>query len=277
MEAARVLVEQGKHPAQQVSIASSWGWSTQHLRSLPANGWFCGTGRMSPRHAMNMERVVFPHGATRSPSGASAHVLDILRRADTNNGNSVMCEAKRTMSAIRACCLHTQRLLIRSYPSRPYCQQDPAQAAFIFRGGWRAAERGGRPWRLLPTSRVLHVADLARPSEVIEAEWCEFDLDQALWRIPAQRIANSCRRIPWIPLPPKAVACCAAYTRSPATEPIPLPLGRQKKVPMTARFADAEGLGLGRFNRMVTHHGQHGSMRWVSPQIDRTPTGPRWS
>ena len=29
---------------------------------------------------------------------------------------------------------------------------------------------------------------LARPSEVVEAEWSEFDLDAAIWRIPPERM-----------------------------------------------------------------------------------------
>lgn len=44
---------------------------------------------------------------------------------------------------------------------------------------------------------------LARPSEVIEAEWREFDLDAALWRIPAERMKK--RKEHLIPLPTQAV------------------------------------------------------------------------
>ena len=44
---------------------------------------------------------------------------------------------------------------------------------------------------------------LARPAEVVEAEWAEFDLDNALWTIPAKRM--KARREHVIPLPSQAV------------------------------------------------------------------------
>jgi len=44
---------------------------------------------------------------------------------------------------------------------------------------------------------------LARPSEVIEAEWSEIDLDKAIWRIPAERMKKRKEHI--IPLPIQAV------------------------------------------------------------------------
>lgn len=44
---------------------------------------------------------------------------------------------------------------------------------------------------------------LARPAEVTEAEWAEFDLEKALWTIPATRM--KARREHVIPLPSQAV------------------------------------------------------------------------
>ena len=44
---------------------------------------------------------------------------------------------------------------------------------------------------------------LARPSEVIEAQWSEFDLDAAIWRIPAERMKKRKEHV--IPLPLQAV------------------------------------------------------------------------
>lgn len=45
---------------------------------------------------------------------------------------------------------------------------------------------------------------LSRPSEVAEAEWSEFDLDNALWTIPAERM--KARREHIVPLPTQAIA-----------------------------------------------------------------------
>ena len=44
---------------------------------------------------------------------------------------------------------------------------------------------------------------LARLTEVTEAEWAEFDLDKALWTIPATRM--KARREHLIPLPSQAI------------------------------------------------------------------------
>lgn len=44
---------------------------------------------------------------------------------------------------------------------------------------------------------------LSRPSEVAEAEWSEFDLDNALWTIPAERM--KARREHIVPLPTQAI------------------------------------------------------------------------
>jgi integrase len=44
---------------------------------------------------------------------------------------------------------------------------------------------------------------LCRPREVIEAQWSEFDLDGALWRIPAARMKKRKEHV--VPLPRQAV------------------------------------------------------------------------
>jgi integrase len=44
---------------------------------------------------------------------------------------------------------------------------------------------------------------LARPSEVIEAQWSEFDLEGGTWRIPAERMKR--RKEHTIPLPTQAI------------------------------------------------------------------------
>jgi len=43
----------------------------------------------------------------------------------------------------------------------------------------------------------------ARPSEVVEAEWTEVDLNAAIWRIPAERMKKRQEYV--IPLPTQAL------------------------------------------------------------------------
>ena len=62
--------------------------------------------------------------------------------------------------------------------------------------------------RSYPTPYVriaLHLLSMlgCRPSELREASWCEFDLDKALWTIPAERMKK--RREHLVPLPVQAV------------------------------------------------------------------------
>jgi integrase len=49
---------------------------------------------------------------------------------------------------------------------------------------------------------------LCRPSEAAKARWAEFDLDAALWRIPAERIKERKEHV--TPLPEQAVAMLRA-------------------------------------------------------------------
>jgi integrase len=49
---------------------------------------------------------------------------------------------------------------------------------------------------------------LSRPSEAAEARWAEFDLDAALWRIPAERVRKHKEHV--TPLPEQAVAMLRA-------------------------------------------------------------------
>ena len=49
---------------------------------------------------------------------------------------------------------------------------------------------------------------LCRPSEAAEARWAEFDLDAALWRIPAERMKKRKEHV--TPLPEQAVAMLRA-------------------------------------------------------------------
>lgn len=55
-------------------------------------------------------------------------------------------------------------------------------------GLWRVLDSEAEPWR---TALRLLLLTGQRRSEVFEAEWSEFDLDAAVWTIPAARTKNS--------------------------------------------------------------------------------------
>lgn len=69
-----------------------------------------------------------------------------------------------------------------------------------------------------PDSRIglkLLVMLFCRPSELREAQWDEFDLDEAVWNIPEQRMKK--RREHIIPLPRQAVALIKRIKRTKRT------------------------------------------------------------
>lgn len=76
---------------------------------------------------------------------------------------------------------------------------------------------------------------LARPSEVVEAEWAEFDLEAAVWRIPAERMKK--RKEHLIPLPHQAVTLLKGMHTLTGTKKHLFPHRDDKTKPMvTASF-----------------------------------------
>ena len=214
MEAARKLVAQGVHPAQQKKLERlKTGVDHANTFEAVAREWVARQDWQDVTKArrLNMlERVVFPHvGALPIRQVQSVHVLDILERANSRNGNSVACEAKRTMSSVFEFAVSTLRAdLDPVYPVRKAVAANKTQhkrpLSFEEVGALLNAVEGHGGYYQIQAAFFLMWLTLARPSEVIEAEWCEFDLDQALWRIPAQRMKK--RKEHLIPLPTQAVA-----------------------------------------------------------------------
>jgi integrase len=213
VESARKLVKQGMHPAQQKrldriksaheqsntfeAIATEW---------LALKDWEEITKN---RRLSLLKRVVFPTiGQLPVKQITPPTILSILKKASNNNGPSVMAEAKRTLFGIFELAAETFRV-----DSNPVHQ-------------WREAlpknkTQHKRPLDITEIGQLLRDVDghggnyqtqcafnlmwltLARPAEVIEAEWSEFDLDAAIWRIPPERMKKRKEHV--IPLPRQAV------------------------------------------------------------------------
>ena len=213
-ESARKLVAQGIHPAQQKKLERlKTGLDHANTFEAVAREWVAlrDWQEVTKARRLNMlERVVFPHvGSLPIRQIQSLHVLDILKRANSRNGNSVAREAKRTMSSVFE--FAVSRLLADIDPVYPVRNAVPANKtqhkrplSFEEVGALLNAVEGHGGYYQIQAAFFLMWLTLARPSEVIEAEWCEFDLDQALWRIPAQRMKK--RKEHLIPLPAQAVA-----------------------------------------------------------------------
>lgn len=213
-EAARKLVAQGVHPAQQKRLERiKTGVEHANTFEAVAREWVAlrDWQEVTKARRLNMlERVVFPHvGNLPIRQVQPVHVLDILKRVDANNGNSVACEAKRTMSSVFEFAVSTLRADSDPvYPVRKALVANKTQhkrpLSFDEVGVLLNAVEGHGGYYQIQAAFFLMWLTLARPSEVIEAEWCEFDLDAALWRIPAQRMKK--RKEHLMPLPTQAVA-----------------------------------------------------------------------
>lgn len=213
-DVARKLVKKGIHPAQQKQL-DRLQLGIEHANTFEAiaREWIAlrDWEEVTKKRRLNMlERVVFPHiGSMPARQVAPLHVLDILKRADKQNGNSVACEAKRTMSAVFEFAVSTLRadtdpvypvrkavLANKTQHKRPLLASEIGQLL-------KDVDGHGGNYQTQCAFNLMWLT-LARPSEVIEAEWAEFDLDAAIWRIPAERMKK--RKEHLIPLPQQAVA-----------------------------------------------------------------------
>jgi integrase len=213
MEVARKLVKSGIHPAQKKQLDRiTAGIEQANTFEVIATEWVALRDwvDVTKKRRLNMlARVVFPHiGKLPAKQIAPAHVLDILKRADKENGNSVANEAKRTMSAIFEFAVATLRADTDPvYPVRKALAANKTQHKRPLPSTeigqlLRDIDTHGGNYQTQCAFKLMWLT-LARPIEVVEAEWAEFDLAAAIWRISAGRMKK--RKEHLIPLPHQAV------------------------------------------------------------------------
>lgn len=161
-----------------------------------------------------LQRVVFPKlGALPVRQVTPAHILDVLQAAHKQNGPSVAAEARRTMSGVFELAISTLRAdtdpvqpVRKALPpnktqhKRPLSFEEIAQL-------FRDLEKHGGRYETRCAFKLMWWT-LCRPNEAVEAKWCEFDLDKAEWRIPAERMKKRKEHV--IPLPRQAVGMLRA-------------------------------------------------------------------
>lgn len=213
MEVARKLVKNGIHPAQKKQLDRIMaGIEQANTFEVIATEWVALRDWMdvTKKRRLNMlTRVVFPYiGKLPAKQIAPAHVLDILKRADKENGNSVANEAKRTMSAIFEFAVATLRAdtdpvyLVRKALAANKTQHKRPLPSIEIGQLLKNVDGHGGNYQTQCAFNLMWLT-LARPIEVVEAEWAEFDLAAAIWRIPAARMKK--RKEHLIPLPHQAV------------------------------------------------------------------------
>ncbi|EWC41954.1 DUF4102 domain-containing protein [Stutzerimonas decontaminans] len=161
------------------------------------------------RRLRMLERVVFPKiGSQPIKAITPAHILEVLKGAAQDNGPSVAAEAKRTMTGVFELAISTLRAtsdpvhpVRKALPANKTQHKRPLSTDEIGQLLHDVESHGGRH-ETLCAFRLMWLT-LCRPSEAVEAQWSEFDLEKALWKIPAERMKK--RKEHTNPLPQQAV------------------------------------------------------------------------
>ncbi len=215
---ARALVKQGMNPSHarqldQIKRVQDSGNTFEAVARewVALKDWEEVT---KSRRLDMLTRVVFPKiGALPVKQITPAHILDVLKAAHEKNGPTVAQEAKRTMSGVFDLAISTLRAdTDPTYPVRkalPTNKTQHKRALEVAEIGQIFRDMEGHGGRYETHGAFLLMwTTLCRPSEVAEAEWAEFDLDAALWRIPEERMKK--RQTHTVPLPRQAVAMLRA-------------------------------------------------------------------
>lgn len=210
---ARALVKQGINPAHQRQLdkikrvqQSATTFESVAREWVSMKDWEEVTKK---RRLDMLQRVVFPKiGMLPIKQVTPAHVLDVLKTAQKKNGPSVAAEAKRTMAGVFDLAVSTLRAdsdpvypVRRALPTNKTQHKRPLTIDEIGQLLRDLASHGARH-ETISAFRLMWWT-LCRPSEAVEAKWSEFDLDAAIWRIPAERMKKRKEHV--VPLPTQAV------------------------------------------------------------------------
>jgi integrase len=210
---ARALVKQGINPAHNRQLErikreqeNATTFEAVAKEWLALKDWEEVT---KARRLDMLTRVVFPKiGSLPVMSITPAHILDVLNTSAKKNGLTVAAEAKRTMSSVFELAVSTLRAnadpvypVRKALPANKTQHKRPLDAREIGQLSRDVDGHGGRHETI--TAFRLMWLTLCRPSEVVNAQWSEFDLDAAIWRIPAERMKK--RKVHVVPLPTQAV------------------------------------------------------------------------
>jgi integrase len=156
-----------------------------------------------------LTRVVFPKiGALPIKQVNSAHILDVLTTSAKRNGPTVAAEAKRAMSGVFELAVSTLRAetdpvypVRKALPAHKTRHKRPLSPEEV---GQLMRDLDGyeRNFQTVTAFRLMWLT-LCRPIEVAAARWEEFDLEAAIWNIPAERMKK--RKAHVNPLPRQAV------------------------------------------------------------------------
>lgn len=264
-EDARGLVKQGLSPTQNRRIEKLNTFEHLAREWVAKKNW----EKITRDRRLNMlERVVFPHiGNMPVRAVTPPKVLEILLRAHEKNGPSVCAEAKRTLFGIFELAAETFR--VDSNPVHQWREALPKNKTQHKRAlsteevGKLLADFDGHGggFQTKQAFRLMWLT-LTRPNESVQAEWEEFDLDNAVWKIPARRM--KARREHVVPLPAQAVSLLRAMQPITGTSKYVFPCRDDRSRPMADAALRSALKALG----WATKYSPHGTRTTGSTRLN---------
>ncbi|PRD74954.1 integrase [Burkholderia multivorans] len=215
-ERVRALVKQGRNPVQERRTErAKAATENAHTFEVIAREWLASRDWQAETKARRLDmltRVVFPTiGKLPVKSITSVMVLDVLKRAASENGPSVAAEARRTMSSVFELAIATLRAetdpvyaVRKAIPPNKTQHKRPLTIDEIGQLMRDLAAHADRNHNIQTvTAFRLMWWTLCRPNEAVEAQWSEFDLETGVWRITADRMKMRAEHV--VPLPRQAV------------------------------------------------------------------------
>lgn len=197
---ARALVKQSVHPSHnrqaerlssQVANANTFEAVAREWISKKSPRWTAYYLRQVTRF---LESDVFPHiGKLPIRNVTSAHLLEVIRRIEARGAETVALLVRQWSSAIFRYAVATLRAdgdpaaALKGAIHRPKVEHHkPLSRKQIVDFKDAVGKYGG--YRTTVIALQLMLLTFVRTVELRKAEWSEFDLEHAEWRIPAERM-----------------------------------------------------------------------------------------
>ena len=199
-DAARTLVKQGIHPAhnRQVQITSQVRENANTFEAIAREWIDQRRAKWSGYYLRQVERTLktdaYPYiGTLPMRAITSAHVLEIIKRAEKRGAETVAILLRQWCSGIFRFAVATLRAdadpaaALKGAIHRPKVEHSKPLARRDIPQFLTALESYGG-YRTTSIAMRLLMLTFVRTVELRGAEWTEFDLDGAEWRIPASRM-----------------------------------------------------------------------------------------
>ncbi|MSQ59549.1 MAG: DUF4102 domain-containing protein [Betaproteobacteria bacterium] len=197
---ARALVKQGIHPAhnRQALVSLQVAENGNTFEAIAREWIEQRRARWSAYYLKQVENTLavdaYPYiGGLPMRSIGAAHLLEIIKRAEKRGAATVAILLRQWMSAIFRYAVATLRAdvdpaaALKGAIHRPKVQHSKPLTRKQIPGFLKALETFGG-YRTTAIAMRLLMLTFVRTVELRGAEWAEFDLDGAEWRIPAERM-----------------------------------------------------------------------------------------